>query len=234
MAGPPRNQLKQNVSTSGGYMAASLPVQLGLQLTTSWSPMCWAFIGASWPHVSDNITLALHIILPLSAILAIIAFAMKTSPPKSLPERAGALEEPRRRAGAGLYESLALRGRRVGSALSKHPEFYLPVYQTSNKLSPIDLICFSARSARSTPTPISGQARSQTPRHSGESCGESKKVVRAFRSVLEADQAKLGQKTFKGSDMEDKIDEFQQMVDNIIDIGAMDATTSTQDQPGGV
>ncbi|KAJ7763428.1 hypothetical protein B0H16DRAFT_1718657 [Mycena metata] len=64
--------------------------------------------------------------------------------------------------------------------------------------------------------------------------GDSKKVVRAFRSVLEADQAKHGHKTYKDSDMEDQADEFQQTVDNIIDIGAMDAATSTQDQPGGV
>ncbi|KAJ7722535.1 hypothetical protein B0H16DRAFT_1737734 [Mycena metata] len=63
--------------------------------------------------------------------------------------------------------------------------------------------------------------------------GESKKVVKAFCSILEADQAKHGQKTYKGSDMEDKTNEFQQMVDNIIDISAMDAATSTQDQPGG-
>ncbi|KAJ7779663.1 hypothetical protein B0H16DRAFT_1448112 [Mycena metata] len=63
--------------------------------------------------------------------------------------------------------------------------------------------------------------------------GKSKKIVRAFRSILEVDQAKHDQKTYKGSDMEDMTDEFQQMVDNIIDIGAMDAATSTQDQPGG-
>ncbi|KAJ7724640.1 hypothetical protein B0H16DRAFT_1895392 [Mycena metata] len=62
--------------------------------------------------------------------------------------------------------------------------------------------------------------------------GDSKKVVRAFRSVLEADQAKHGHKTYKDSDMEDQTDEFQQTVDNIIDIGTMDAATSTQDQPG--
>ncbi|KAJ7887447.1 hypothetical protein B0H13DRAFT_2342340 [Mycena leptocephala] len=62
--------------------------------------------------------------------------------------------------------------------------------------------------------------------------GDAKKLVRAFRHVLEQDQAKHGKKNYKDSDIEGKVDPFQQKVDDIIDIEAMDAATSAQDQSG--
>ncbi|KAJ7793509.1 hypothetical protein B0H14DRAFT_2622829 [Mycena olivaceomarginata] len=62
--------------------------------------------------------------------------------------------------------------------------------------------------------------------------GDAKKLVRAFRHVLEQDQAKHGKKNYKDSDIEGKVDPFQQKVDDIIDIKAMDAATSAQDQSG--
>ncbi|KAJ7772340.1 hypothetical protein B0H16DRAFT_1769097 [Mycena metata] len=61
--------------------------------------------------------------------------------------------------------------------------------------------------------------------------GDQKQIVRAFRHALECDQAKHGKKSYKDSDIEENVDEFQQKVDDIMDIGAMDAATSTQDQP---
>ncbi|KAJ7854787.1 hypothetical protein B0H13DRAFT_2358274 [Mycena leptocephala] len=60
--------------------------------------------------------------------------------------------------------------------------------------------------------------------------GDAKKL--AFRHVLEQDQAKHGKKNYKDSDIEGKVDPFQQKVDDIIDIEAMDAATSAQDQSG--
>ncbi|KAJ7793809.1 hypothetical protein B0H14DRAFT_3497683 [Mycena olivaceomarginata] len=50
------------------------------------------------------------------------------------------------------------------------------------------------------------------------------------------DMALMGQKkiaTYTDSDIPDRVDDFQQQVDNIIDIdiGAMDVVTSAQDQP---
>ncbi|KAJ7862743.1 hypothetical protein B0H14DRAFT_2739705 [Mycena olivaceomarginata] len=62
--------------------------------------------------------------------------------------------------------------------------------------------------------------------------GDAKKLVRAFRHVLEQDQAKHGKKNYKDSDIEGKVDPFQQKVDDIIDIEAMDAATSARDQSG--
>ncbi|KAJ7894693.1 hypothetical protein B0H14DRAFT_3426720 [Mycena olivaceomarginata] len=62
--------------------------------------------------------------------------------------------------------------------------------------------------------------------------GDAKKLVRAFRHVLEQDTAKHGKKNYKDSDIEGKVDPFQQKVDDIIDVKAMDAATSAQDQSG--
>ncbi|KAJ7816867.1 hypothetical protein B0H14DRAFT_3148482 [Mycena olivaceomarginata] len=62
--------------------------------------------------------------------------------------------------------------------------------------------------------------------------GDAKKLVRAFRHVLEQDQAKHGKKNYKDSDIEGKVDPFQQKIDDIIDIEAMDAATSAQDHSG--
>ncbi|KAJ7891632.1 hypothetical protein B0H14DRAFT_2560688 [Mycena olivaceomarginata] len=55
---------------------------------------------------------------------------------------------------------------------------------------------------------------------------------RAFRHVLEQDQAKHGKKTYKDSDIQEKVDKFQQKIDDIIDADAMDAATSAQGQQG--
>jgi hypothetical protein len=59
------------------------------------------------------------------------------------------------------------------------------------------------------------------------------KSSRGFRHILEQDQSKHGQKTYTDSDIPDRVDDFQQQVDNIIDIdiGVMDVATSAQDQP---
>ncbi|KAJ7046336.1 hypothetical protein C8F04DRAFT_1323240 [Mycena alexandri] len=59
--------------------------------------------------------------------------------------------------------------------------------------------------------------------------GDPKKVVRAFRYTLEQDQRKHGKKNYKDADIEDRVDDFQQKVDDIIDIGLMDAATSAQE-----
>ncbi|KAF8156387.1 hypothetical protein K438DRAFT_2075626 [Mycena galopus ATCC 62051] len=64
--------------------------------------------------------------------------------------------------------------------------------------------------------------------------GDAKKLVRAFHHVLEQDQAKHGKKNYKDSDIEGKVDLFQQKVDDIIDVEAMDAATSAQAQSGDV
>ncbi|KAJ7790278.1 hypothetical protein B0H14DRAFT_3570535 [Mycena olivaceomarginata] len=62
---------------------------------------------------------------------------------------------------------------------------------------------------------------------------DSKKLVRGFRHILEQDQEKHGQKTYTDSDIPDRVDDFQQQVNNIIyiDIGSIDVATSAQDQP---
>ncbi|KAF8202757.1 hypothetical protein K438DRAFT_1758070 [Mycena galopus ATCC 62051] len=61
--------------------------------------------------------------------------------------------------------------------------------------------------------------------------GDAKKL--AF-PPCEQDQAKHGKKNYKDSDIEGKLDLFQQKVDDIINIEAMDTATSAQDQSGDV
>ncbi|KAJ7162514.1 hypothetical protein C8R46DRAFT_1283531 [Mycena filopes] len=67
-----------------------------------------------------------------------------------------------------------------------------------------------------------------------KAAGDSKQIVRAFRHVLDKDQGTHGKKTYKDTDIEDGVDEFQKTVDDIIDIGVVDAATSAQDQPDQV
>ncbi|KAJ7723779.1 hypothetical protein B0H16DRAFT_1737048 [Mycena metata] len=61
------------------------------------------------------------------------------------------------------------------------------------------------------------------------------KKLEKIRTTANGDQkqiAKHGKKSYKDSDIEEKVNEFQQKVDDIMDIGVMDAATSTQDHPG--
>ncbi|KAK7020957.1 hypothetical protein R3P38DRAFT_3548341 [Favolaschia claudopus] len=57
--------------------------------------------------------------------------------------------------------------------------------------------------------------------------GDPKQLVRGFRHVLEQDQKKYGKKDYKDSDIQDAVDNFQQKVDDIIDVNA--ATTTDDD-----
>ncbi|KAK7020828.1 hypothetical protein R3P38DRAFT_2630067 [Favolaschia claudopus] len=57
--------------------------------------------------------------------------------------------------------------------------------------------------------------------------GDPKQLVRGFRHVLEQDQKKHGKKDYKDSDIQDAVDNFQQKVDDIIDVNA--ATTADDD-----
>ncbi|KAJ7703475.1 hypothetical protein B0H14DRAFT_3647363 [Mycena olivaceomarginata] len=59
--------------------------------------------------------------------------------------------------------------------------------------------------------------------------GDPHKVIRAFRHALERDQEKHGEKTYKDTDIQERVDDFQQKVDDIISIGAMDAATAGQE-----
>ncbi|KAJ6556091.1 hypothetical protein B0H19DRAFT_1262202 [Mycena capillaripes] len=59
-----------------------------------------------------------------------------------------------------------------------------------------------------------------------EANGDSKKITKAFRHILEEDQKTHGKNDVV---LDDKaVDEFQQQVDDLIDIGAIDAATSVQ------
>ncbi|KAF8142844.1 hypothetical protein K438DRAFT_1784350 [Mycena galopus ATCC 62051] len=55
--------------------------------------------------------------------------------------------------------------------------------------------------------------------------GDAKKITRAFRHVLTQDQDKHGAKNYVLD--ENPIDDFQQQVDDLIDVNAIDAATST-------
>ncbi|KAJ7826884.1 hypothetical protein B0H14DRAFT_3467391 [Mycena olivaceomarginata] len=59
--------------------------------------------------------------------------------------------------------------------------------------------------------------------------GDPHKVIRAFRHALERDQEKHGKKTYKDTDIQERVDDFQQKVDDIISIGAMNAATPSQE-----
>ncbi|KAJ7698600.1 hypothetical protein B0H17DRAFT_1196707 [Mycena rosella] len=59
-----------------------------------------------------------------------------------------------------------------------------------------------------------------------ESGGDAGKITRAFRHILTIDQDKHSAKDY---DLDEKtVDNFQQKVDNLIDVGAVDAATSAQ------
>ncbi|KAJ7697138.1 hypothetical protein B0H17DRAFT_1197535 [Mycena rosella] len=59
-----------------------------------------------------------------------------------------------------------------------------------------------------------------------ESGGDAGKIARAFRHILTVDQDKHGAKDY---DLDEKtVDDFQQKVDDLIDVGAVDAATSAQ------
>ncbi|KAJ7697760.1 hypothetical protein B0H16DRAFT_1484696 [Mycena metata] len=61
--------------------------------------------------------------------------------------------------------------------------------------------------------------------------GDAKKLVRAFRYVLEKDQNEHGKKTYKDSDIEDNVDEFQKTLMNFRRRWRISLTsTSAQDQ----
>ncbi|KAJ7795628.1 hypothetical protein B0H13DRAFT_2392979 [Mycena leptocephala] len=59
-----------------------------------------------------------------------------------------------------------------------------------------------------------------------EASGDAKKITKAFRQLLTADQDKHGVKNYELD--ETLVDEFQQEVDDLIDVGTMDAATSVQ------
>ncbi|KAF7359606.1 hypothetical protein MVEN_00684400 [Mycena venus] len=58
--------------------------------------------------------------------------------------------------------------------------------------------------------------------------GDAKKIVRAFRHILEKDQNEHGVKNDNDKDLEDTVDAFQKKVDDILDIDVIDASTSAQ------
>ncbi|KAJ7508195.1 hypothetical protein B0H11DRAFT_2308408 [Mycena galericulata] len=58
-----------------------------------------------------------------------------------------------------------------------------------------------------------------------EAEGDAKKITKAFRALLTEDQSTHGVKDYE---LDEKVDEFQQQVDELIDVGAIDAATSAQ------
>ncbi|KAJ7918071.1 hypothetical protein B0H13DRAFT_2321721 [Mycena leptocephala] len=59
--------------------------------------------------------------------------------------------------------------------------------------------------------------------------GDAKKIVRAFRHILEKDQKEHGVKNDKDKDLEDTVDAFQKNVDDLLDIDVVNASTSAED-----
>ena len=58
----------------------------------------------------------------------------------------------------------------------------------------------------------------------------SNSMFRAFRHTLEKAKAKHGIRNY--NELDEKVDEFQQKVDDLIEVGVIDAATSAHGQPG--
>jgi hypothetical protein len=83
------------------------------------------------------------------------------------------------------------------------------------------------KSSRQSGTPLMGTPRSLS--------GMFQLYIYFFALILYTylqNQAKQGKKTYRESDIHDKIDPFRKKVDDLLEVDAMNAATSDEDQSG--